>query len=203
MNDSAKMLIAALAAVLVIGIGVAALSGDDDDSSDTDTDTANTSQQESTNDATAQADAEQEPVASSNIVELAQATPSLSTLVDAVVAADLVTTLSGTGPFTVFAPTNDAFGTLLADLGVTAEQLLAREDLAEILTYHVVSGKVMAADLSDGQVVTTVQGGTLTVSVGDAGVTLTDANGNVSTVTSADIDASNGVVHVIDTVVLP
>lgn len=139
----------------------------------------------------------------STIVELAQATPDLSTLVSAVVEAELVETLSSEGPFTVFAPTNDAFGELLASLNVSAEDLLARDDLAGILTYHVVSGEVFAADLSDGQTVTTVQGGTLTVSVSDVGVTLTDANGGVSTVVTADVDASNGVVHVIDAVLLP
>ena len=138
----------------------------------------------------------------SNVVELAQATDSLSTLVSAVVAADLVETLSGDGPFTVFAPTNDAFGAALANLGITADELLARDDLADILTYHVVAGEVMSGDLTDGMVVTTVQGNTLTVNVGDT-VTITDTAGNVATVTSADIDASNGVVHVIDTVVLP
>lgn len=139
---------------------------------------------------------------SSNVVELAQATDSLSTLVSAVVTADLVETLSGEGPFTVFAPTNDAFNALLTNLGITTDELLARDDLAGILTYHVVSGEVLSGDLTDGMVVTTVQGNTLTVNVGDT-VTITDTAGNVATVTAADVDASNGVVHIIDSVVLP
>ena len=142
-------------------------------------------------------------MAAVNIVELAQGTEDLSTLVAAVVEADLVETLSSDGPFTVFAPTNDAFADLLAALDVSAEDLLARDDLGDILTYHVVAGKVMAADLSDGQVVETVQGGELIVSISDSGVTLTDANGGVSTVTATDVAASNGVVHLIDAVVLP
>ncbi|MBP6880833.1 fasciclin domain-containing protein [Candidatus Saccharibacteria bacterium] len=139
----------------------------------------------------------------SNIVEVAQKTENLSTLVAAVEKADLVETLSGEGPFTVFAPTDEAFNALLAKLDITAEELLAREDLASILTYHVVAGKVMAADLSDGQVVKTVQGGELTVSVTDSGVFLTDAKGGKSNVTATDVEASNGVVHLIDAVLLP
>ena len=179
--------------VLLIG-GVLLFSGGDDEEEVADEPTS--SQQEQTQD-----EAPAEP--QSNIVELAQATPDLSTLVSAVVEADLVDTLSSPGPFTVFAPTNDAFGVLLNDLGITAEELLAREDLGAILTYHVVGAEVFAADLSDGQEVTTVQGGTLTVNIGDSGVTLTDANGNSVNVVATDVDASNGVVHLIDGVVLP
>lgn len=138
-----------------------------------------------------------------NIVVLASDTPSLSTLVTAVKAASLVNTLSGTGPYTVFAPTNDAFAALPAG---TLDSLLKPENveqLKSILTYHVVSGKVLASDLKDGQVITTVQGGTLTVSIADGKVYLIDAKGNKVMVEKADVNADNGVVHVIGGVLLP
>ena len=114
-------------------------------------------------------------------------------------------TLRGDGPFTVFAPTDDAFAALPAG---TLDTLLADPtgDLADILTYHVVEGEVMAADVVDldGQAVTTVNGATFTVNVGDDGaVTLTDAAGNEVGVVQTDVDASNGVIHVIDGVLLP
>ena len=132
-----------------------------------------------------------------NIVELAMSNDNLSTLVAAVKAGELVETLSGEGPFTVFAPTNDAFAALPEG---TLDNLLKPENksqLVNILTYHVVPGKVMSTDLYDDMIATTVQGGELTVSVGDA-VMVNDA-----TVVQADVDASNGVVHVIDKVILP
>jgi uncharacterized surface protein with fasciclin (FAS1) repeats len=137
------------------------------------------------------------------IVDVAAGNPDFSTLVAAVEAADLVETLSGDGPFTVFAPTDDAFAALPEG---TLDELLLPENqdtLATILTYHVVSGAVMSSDLSDGQVVETVQGETLTVGVSDSGVTLTDAGGNTVNVVIADVEASNGVIHAIDGVVLP
>lgn len=133
----------------------------------------------------------------SDIVELAVQTEALSTLVTAVQAADLVETLQSEGPFTVFAPTNDAFAALPAG---TLESLLEEENkgqLTDILTYHVVPGKVMSSDLSDGMTATTVQGQEITIGVGD-GVTVDGAN-----VVQADVEASNGVVHVIDAVILP
>lgn len=132
-----------------------------------------------------------------NIVELAMSNDNLSTLVAAVKAGELVETLSGEGPFTVFAPTNDAFAALPEG---TLDNLLKPENksqLVNILTYHVVPGKVMSTDLYDDMIATTVQGGELTVSVGDA-VMVNDA-----TVVQADVDASNGVVHVVDKVILP
>jgi len=138
-----------------------------------------------------------------NIVTVAVGTPSLSTLVAAVTAASLVETLQGDGPLTVFAPTNDAFAALPAG---TVDTLLKPENvaqLASILTYHVVSGKVMAADLSDGQEITTVQGGTLTVKIADGKVSLRDGSGSEVTVEAADVNASNGVVHVVSGVLLP
>lgn len=137
------------------------------------------------------------------IIDVAADNPDFSTLVAAVQAADLVDTLSGDGPFTVFAPTNDAFAALPEG---TVDELLLPENqdaLATILTYHVVSGAVMSSDLSDGQEVETVQGETLTVGVSDSGVTLTDAGGNTVNVVMADVEASNGVIHAIDGVVLP
>lgn len=200
MTDSNKILSGIAVIVVVVLAGFLIFSGGDDatEDSSSENEQTSTSQSESPDDGT------QAEVEESTIVELAQATDSLSTLVSAVVEADLVGTLNGEGPFTVFAPTNDAFGDLLEALDVSAEELLAREDLADILTYHVVAGKVMAADLSDGQVVKTVNGGDLTVSISDDGkVTLTDANDGKAMVVTADVSASNGVVHIIDAVVLP
>jgi len=138
------------------------------------------------------------PVAG-DIVETAIATPELSTLVAAVVAADLAETLQGPGPFTVFAPVNQAFAALPAG---TVDTLLLPENIADlqaILTYHVVPGAVMAGDLTDGMVVETVNGQSLTINVSAAGVSI---NGSAN-VAIADIVTSNGVVHVIDAVLLP
>jgi len=132
-----------------------------------------------------------------DIVDLAVGTESLSTLVAALTAADLVSTMQSDGPFTVFAPTDEAFAALPAG---TLEMLLKPENkdmLVSILTYHVVSGKVMSTDLSDGMKAATVNG---------AEVTITTAGGakvNGANVVAADIVASNGVVHVIDAVILP
>lgn len=144
------------------------------------------------------------------IVETAQGTPALSTLVAAVQQAELVETLSGDGPFTVFAPTNEAFEALPAG---TLDMLLMpenQEKLQSILTYHVVSGEVMASDLMSqiesggGEAeLTTVEGTILTASVEGGEVMLTDAAGNTVTVAQADVDASNGVVHVVDGVLMP
>jgi len=133
-----------------------------------------------------------------NIVEVASETENLSTLVAAVQAAGLVETLSGDGPFTVFAPTNAAFEALPEG---TLESLLQpenRDTLVEILTYHVVSGEVMSTDLSDGMMAETVEGSQITISITDGGVSINDAN-----VVTADVEASNGVVHVIDSVIMP
>lgn len=130
-----------------------------------------------------------------NIVALAS--ESAKTLAAAVKAADLVSTLEGTGPFTVFAPTDAAFAAIQKDV----ENLLKPENkakLASILTFHVVSGTHMAAELKDGSELTTVQGGKLKVSVKDKKVMVGDAH-----VTAADVCASNGVVHLIDKVLMP
>ena len=123
---------------------------------------------------------------------------SSTTLVRAVTAADLATTLKGEGPYTVFAPTNQAFGAVPKD---TLNQLLrpaGKQQLTELLTYHVVEGDVPAGDLRDGQQIKTIQGGELTVSKQGDMVKIGDA-----TVVQPDVDASNGTVHVIDTVLQP
>ena len=133
-----------------------------------------------------------------------------TTLVAAVKAAGLVDTLKGTGPFTVFAPTNAAFAKLPAG---TVDNLLKPENkaaLSGVLTYHVVAGKVSAADLigkikagGGKAMLTTVQGEPLTASLMGGKVMLTDAKGGMATVTIADVNQSNGVIHVVDTVLLP
>jgi uncharacterized surface protein with fasciclin (FAS1) repeats len=132
------------------------------------------------------------------IVDVAAANPDFSILVAAVQQAGLAETLSGPGPFTVFAPTNDAFAAALTALGLTQEELLASPDLAAILTYHVLPAQVMAADVTAESSPATVQGETVDVKPVDGGVTVNDA-----TVTTADVAASNGVIHVIDKVLLP
>ncbi len=132
-----------------------------------------------------------------DIVAIASGNEDFSTLVAAVSAAGLVETLQGEGPFTVFAPTNAAFEALPAGL---VDKLLLPENkdlLVKILTYHVVSGAVMAADVTAGDV-PSVEGGNIAVTTNDGGVQVNGAN-----VTTADIVASNGVIHVIDAVILP
>jgi len=148
--------------------------------------------------------------AKTTIVEAAVATPDLSTLVAAVKAADLVDTLSGAGPFTVFAPTNAAFAQLPAG---TVDTLLKPENKAAlkgVLTYHVVAGNVSAHDLEEkiaaggGKAeLTTVAGGKLIATDNDHHIVLTDAKGGKATVAKADLYQKNGVVHVIDHVLLP
>jgi uncharacterized surface protein with fasciclin (FAS1) repeats len=147
---------------------------------------------------------------SKDIVDIAIGSTDHTTLVAAVVAADLVATLKSEGPFTVFAPTNDAFAKLPAG---TVETLLKPENkkaLTGVLTYHVVAGTfdstsvVAAIKAGNGKAtLTTVQGGTLVASLDGKNVILTDEKGNKSTITAVDITSSNGVIHVIDTVLLP
>ncbi|RYH06742.1 fasciclin domain-containing protein [Tropicimonas sp. IMCC6043] len=134
---------------------------------------------------------------SKDIVDTAVGAGSFETLVAAVTAAGLVDTLKGEGPFTVFAPTDDAFAALPEG---TVEDLLKPENkdqLTAVLTYHVVPGKVMSGDLSNNMMATTVQGGDVTIMT-EGGVTVDGAN-----VVTPDIEASNGVIHVIDAVILP
>lgn len=135
--------------------------------------------------------------AKKDIVDTAVTAGTFETLVAAVSAAELVDTLKGDGPFTVFAPTDEAFAALPEG---TVETLLLPENkaqLIEILTYHVVPGKVMSTDLSDDMTAETVQGSEITIDLDD-GVKINEA-----TVTAADIETSNGVIHVIDAVILP
>lgn len=145
-----------------------------------------------------------------NIVGVASENADFSTLVTAVKAAGLVETLSGEGPFTVFAPNNAAFDKLPAGTVDTLLKPESLEKLKSVLTYHVVAGKFDAAAVTDAitkgngkYTVTTVQGGTIVLSLIDGKVILTDANGATSTVVLADVPASNGVIHAIDSVVMP
>ncbi len=176
--------------LLAIGAMLASCGGESKTEGETDT-TATDSTEEMVE------PTEAEAVEAKSIVTLAQETENLATLVKALQAAGLVEALSGEGPFTVFAPTNEAF----AALGTTLDDLLKpenKEKLAGILKYHVVSGKVMSTDLTDGQKAATLNGAEITISTKD-GVKLNDK----ATVTAADVAASNGVVHIIDAVILP
>nr|WP_245804661.1 fasciclin domain-containing protein [Erythrobacter tepidarius] len=156
------------------------------------------------------ADNQMEAKAAPNIVETAVSTGAHNTLVAAVKAAGLVETLSSPGPFTIFAPTDAAFAKLPAG---TVETLVKPENkgtLTAILTYHAVAGKVTAGDLvklinaNGGKAtLTTLQGGTLTAMLDGGKVVISDAKGGKTTVTQADVMASNGVIHVTDGVFLP
>jgi uncharacterized surface protein with fasciclin (FAS1) repeats len=137
------------------------------------------------------------------VVQMAQSNPTFSILVEAVVAANLAGTLSGAGPFTVFAPTNDAFAAALTELGTTKTALLADPGLAGILTFHVVSGAVKAADvvaLPKPAAVPTLQGASFSVGA-DLGIT--DGRARTAMLLATDVIASNGVIHAIDKVLLP
>jgi len=140
--------------------------------------------------------------ASQTVVGVAASNPEFSTLVGAVKAAGLADTLSGAGPFTVFAPTNDAFAKLPAGTVASLLKPDNKDKLAGILTYHVVAGKVMAADVKPGAV-KTVNGASFTIATEGNDVVITDGQGNKSKVVKTDVPASNGVIHVIDTVLLP
>jgi uncharacterized surface protein with fasciclin (FAS1) repeats len=151
-----------------------------------------------------------EVVETPNIVGVASGNADFSTLVAAVGAAELVETLSGEGPFTVFAPTNAAFEKLPAGTVDTLLKPESKEMLTSVLTYHVVAGKFEAAavieaiNTNNGSfVVTTVQGGKITLTLEDGKVILTDEKGGKATVVIADVAASNGVIHAIDGVVMP
>ncbi len=144
----------------------------------------------------------EEVVATQNITELAAGNPDLSILVEALQAAGLDQTLAAEGQFTVFAPTNDAFAALLETLGVTKEELLANKELlTSVLTYHVVPNAVVkAADIPYGSEIVTVNGKAFIIS--DANV-ITAANGGTANILATDVMATNGVVHAIDSVLLP
>ena len=138
-----------------------------------------------------------------NIVQNAVNSKDHTTLVAAVKAAGLVDTLEGRGPFTVFAPTNAAFSKLPAG---TVSNLLKPENkatLTKILTYHVVPGRLEASDLTDGKMLTTVEGDELTVRRSGNKVMIVDGKGDAARVTIANVNQSNGVIHVVDTVLLP
>lgn len=131
-----------------------------------------------------------------DIVDTAVEAGSFNTLATALEAAGLIETLKGEGPFTVFAPTDEAFAKIPED---QLNALLAdKEQLTAVLTYHVVSGKVMASDVVELDTATTVQGSNIDITVSDSGVMVDNAN-----VITTDIEASNGVIHVIDSVILP
>jgi uncharacterized surface protein with fasciclin (FAS1) repeats len=142
-------------------------------------------------------------VPSKDIVDNAMGSADHTTLVAAVKAAELVETLKSAGPFTVFAPTNEAFGKLPAG---TVETLVKPENkaaLTNILTYHVVAGAFKSTDLKDGQKVKTVQGEELMIGYKDGKWTVTDAKGAVANITIADVISSNGVTYVVDAVLMP
>jgi uncharacterized surface protein with fasciclin (FAS1) repeats len=139
--------------------------------------------------------------ADKNLVQTAQSLPDFSILVEAVVAAGLQDALAAPGPLTVFAPTNAAFAGLLEELNLTKEALLADVDLlTQVLTYHVVPGRVLKADVPVGAAITSLQGESFTV---DATLAITDQRARKATITATDVLTSNGVIHVIDTVILP
>ncbi|WP_235929912.1 fasciclin domain-containing protein [Chengkuizengella marina] len=140
--------------------------------------------------------AEDNPQSKKDIVDIAVEAGDFNTLAAALEKAGLVETLKEKGPFTVFAPTDEAFEKLLDELDISAEELLAREDLKKILLYHVVPGKVMSGDLKDGMKVKTLANKKVEISLDPIQV-------NNANVVKADIEASNGVIHVIDEVLLP
>ena len=195
--------------------GLVATACGDDDSTSTDETTA-AAEETTTADTTAMTEdttaAEGDAAATEEaqgIVDIAAGNPDFSTLVELLTAAELVETLKGEGPFTVFAPTNAAFEALAADLGTDMAGLSAQmtgdiELLKKILLTHVYAGKVMAADTAalDGQEVELVSGEKATVSSKDGAVSLTIA-ASVANVTTADVEASNGVIHIIDKPLLP
>jgi len=179
-----KMMI--VAGALAMTLLVAACSSDEDTSATTDVSPATESMAA-------------EPA---TIAEIAAGNPDFTTLVAAVEAAGLGETLSSEGPYTVFAPTDDAFAALPEGTVETLLKPKNQEQLASVLTYHVVSGEIMAADVTSGEV-TTVNGATFQVTADGSGVTITDGQGNTANVITTDIVASNGVIHVIDAVLLP
>jgi uncharacterized surface protein with fasciclin (FAS1) repeats len=200
----------ALAAVASLGL-IATACGDDNDNATEDTTAAVTEETTAmTEDTTAMTEETTGEAAEvGTIVDIAAADENFSTLVSLVTTAELVETLSGEGPFTVFAPTNAAFEALAEKMGVTIDELSATltEDtalLAKVLTTHVISGKVMAADTAalDGTEVEMVSGEKATVASADGAVSLTIGE-SVANVVTADIEASNGVIHVIDLPLLP
>ena len=199
-----------LAATGVISLALTlAACGEDDTTTNTGTTTQTSATEETTTEETTTEEMTTEETtaaeaAGDDIVDTAVAAGSFTTLTAALEAAGLDETLRGDGPFTVFAPTDEAFDALPEG---TVDALLAdpQGDLTEILTYHVIDGEVLAADVleMDGEMVETLQGGSLTVEVEGEQVALVDAAGNRINVTDVDVDASNGVIHVVDAVLMP
>jgi uncharacterized surface protein with fasciclin (FAS1) repeats len=181
--------VTALSLVAVAGLTIAACSSGDSSSE-------SSSASPSTTAAAAMS------TAPKTIVDIAAANSDFSTLVSAVKAAGLAETLTGSGPFTVFAPTESAFAKLPAGTLDSLVKPENKQQLSNILTYHVVPAKVMAGDVKPGAV-KTVNGAELTIAVNGPNVTLTDGQGNAANVVKADIAGSNGVIHVIDSVLLP
>ena len=147
------------------------------------------------------------PAPTPNIVQLAQATPSLNILVEAVIAAGLADTLSGAGPFTVFAPNDKAFVALLAELKISKDALLKdpvnKDLLRAVLTYHVLDAKVEKAGIPLGKAITPLQKSVFKIDAPGGALTITDGRNRTSTISATDVQASNGVVHIIDKVILP
>lgn len=210
--------ILAVTGVISLALTLAACGEEDDTTIDTgtttqtateaatmdETTTEETTTEETTTEETTTEETTVAEEAGDDIVDTAVGAGSFDTLVAAVQAAGLEETLRGDGPFTVFAPTDEAFNALPEG---TLDALLAdpEGDLTEILTYHVVDGEVPAADVleMDGQSVETLQGGSFTIELDGDAVVLIDAAGNRVNVTTTDVEASNGVIHVIDTVLSP
>jgi transforming growth factor-beta-induced protein len=200
-----------LLALLATAALVLAACGDDDDTTTDDTEATTAADDgmddESTGDDESMGDDATDEAAMGDggeaaegdtIVDVAAGNPDFSILVAAVTEADLAETLASDGPFTVFAPTDEAFEAALEALGVTAEELLANPALGDILTYHVLPAEVMSSDLEPEQTVATVQGEEATITVDDSGAMIENAM-----IVDTDIEASNGVIHVIDAVILP
>jgi uncharacterized surface protein with fasciclin (FAS1) repeats len=183
-----KRSFAVMASAAALALGFAACGDDDEESASA----------SSGGGATTEQTQPAEPTGGQDIVALAQGNADLSTLVEAVTAADLAETLQAEGPYTVFAPSNAAFEEVGQDQLNELLEPANKDQLTDVLTYHVVEGEVMAADLKDGQMIETLQGGELEVSIEGDTVRVGDA-----TVIQADVDAENGVVHVIDTVLMP
>lgn len=149
---------------------------------------------------------EDDAVELKTISATAQADPNFSILVQALTRSDLstnyATVLDGTGPYTVFAPTNAAFQSLLTELNVASLNDIPAATLEAVLKYHVVSGKVLSSSLTEGQSVATLQGSNFTIGL-SGGAKITDNGSRVSNITATDVDCSNGVIHAIDKVLLP
>jgi uncharacterized surface protein with fasciclin (FAS1) repeats len=186
----APILIATVAASVLL----LAACGNDDDEATSSTSGPGTME--------ASPEADDGTVSSETITEIVAGNPEFSTLLAAVEAAGLAETLSGDGPFTVFAPTDAAFAELPAGTLDTLLQPANQDQLTSILTYHVVPAEVMASDVEAGEV-PTVNSAPFTVAIDGEAVAITDGQGNQANVIETDIEASNGVVHVIDSVLLP